>query len=138
MRKKIYIIIAIVLLSVMTGCNKKEEKPKDKIETVSNIELGKKQYIEQLKKIPIDGTDDYLFISKKVKWEVPDHGKDTTVSFTIMIPYILHVDGEDYNGIYYLASYETEAEDLNPKYIIEITNLTSNYETEVLITKKRI
>ena len=134
MQKKILISILVILsLFVITGCNKKE-KGKNKIEVVSNIEIGKKQYIKQLEKISIDGTDDYLIITEKRKWEEKKEGD--TVSFTIAIPYTLHVDGKDYSSQYYLGDYKEQEEDHNPKYKLTITNLTSNYETEVLIEKR--
>jgi len=138
MKKKILLILLVIIgISSITGCGKKENKnDNNNLKLVSNIELGKKQYIEQLKKISINGTDDYLIITEKRKWEVPEHEDGTTVSFTITIPYTLHVNGEDYSAEYYLGDYQQQTKDNNPKYDLIITNLTSNYETEVLIKKK--
>ena len=122
---------------IITGCGKNENpNGNGDLKLVSNIEIGKKQYIEQLKKISIDGTDDYLIITEKRKWEIPEHEEGTTVSFTIAIPYILHVNGKDYSSEYYLGDYQNQVKDSNPKYDLTITNLTSNYETEVLIKRK--
>lgn len=84
----------------------------------------------------IENTDDYFIITKKVKWEVPEHDSGTTVSFSIAIPYTIHVDGKDYNGNYLLNNSNQNTLDKNPKYNLEITNLTKNYETEVIVTKK--
>ena len=84
----------------------------------------------------IENTDDYFIITKKVKWEVPEHDSGTTLSFAIAIPYIMHVDGKDYNGNYLLNNSNQNTLDKNPKYNLEITNLTKNYETEVIVTKK--
>ena len=68
---------------------------------------------------------------------VKNNNKDgTTVSFTVTIPYTLHVDGEDYSSEYILGDWNSSSDDGNPKYYFEITNLTGNYETEVLITRK--
>ena len=138
MKKKIilFLLVIIGILSI-TGCSKKENKnDNNNLKLVSNIEIGRKQYIEQLKKISINGTDDYLIITEKRKWEVEEHEDGTTVSFTITIPYTLHVNGEDYSGEYYLGDNQQQTKDNNPKYDLIITNLTNNYETEVLIKEK--
>lgn len=133
MKKKILLILLVIIgMFSITGCGKKENN----LKLVSNIEIGKKQYIKQLKKIPIKGTNDYLIITEKRKWKVPEHEDGTTVSFTIAIPYTLHVDGKDYSSKYYLGDYQQQTKDDNPKYDLTITNLTSSYETEVLIKKK--
>lgn len=139
MKKKVVLLLLVFCaLFTITACGKKKEDKdgKDEIKFVSKIEIGKAQYIEQLKKVPIDGTDDYLIITEKRKWEVPEHEEGTTVSFTINIPYILHVDGNDYKGVYYLNDNQEQGDDKNPKYTLKITNLTSNHETEVLINNK--
>ena len=137
MKKKILVVlIVIVSFLIVTGCEKGKESGNGNKKVVSNIELGKKQYIEQLKKVTIDNTDDYLIITEKRKWEVPEHEDGTTVSFTITIPYTLHVNGVDYSAEYYLGDYQQQTKDNNPKYDLIITNLTNNYETEVLIKEK--
>ena len=139
-RKIVLLLLVFATLFIITGCKKKKDNSEgvDNIKIVSNIELGKKQYIEQLKKVSIDGTDDYLIITKKIKWEVPEHEDGETVSFAINIPYTLHVDGKDYSAQYCLNDCygQNQGVDGNPKYVFEITNLTSNYETEILINKK--
>ena len=136
--KKILLIGVLIMISIITitGCGKKEQPEGKKIQTVSTIEIGKEQYIDQLKKVPIEGTDDYLIITEKRKWEVPEHDEGTTVNFSIIIPYTLHVDGKDYSAEYYLGDYQEENKDGNPKYNLTITDLTSNYETKVLIENK--
>ena len=108
------------------------------IDTASKIEIGSETYIDQLEQIPIGDSDDFVIITEKRKWEVPEHEEGTTVSFTIQIPYTIHVDGVDYDGIYYLNDYKNDAENLdkNPKYSFEITDLTPTYETKVLIIEK--
>ena len=136
-RKIVLLLLVCAFLFTITGCGKNRVGA-DKVKSVSNIEIGKKQYIEQLKKVPINGTNDYLIITERVKWEVPEHEGGETVSFAINIPYTLHVDGKDYSAPYCLNDCygQNKSTDGNPKYIFEITNLTSNYETEVLVNKK--
>ncbi len=52
MKKKILLILLVIIgMFSITGCGKKENN----LKLVSNIEIGKKQYIKQLKKIPIKG-----------------------------------------------------------------------------------
>lgn len=108
------------------------------IDTASKIEIGRETYIDQLEQIPIGDSDDFIIITEKRKWEVPEHEDGAMISFTIQIPYTIHVDGVDYDGIYYFNDYENDAENLdkNPKYTFEITDLTPTYETVVLIKEK--
>jgi len=136
-RKIILLLMAFTILITITGCGKNKDGA-DKVKFDSNIEIGKKQYIEQLKKVSIGGTDDYLIITERVKWEVPEHEDGETVNFEINIPYTLHVDGKDYSAKYCINDCygKNKGTDGNPKYTFEITNLTSNYETEVLVNKK--
>lgn len=139
MKKKFILgLLVIVVLFTIIGFSKKRNThfATNNTNFVSNIEIGKKEYIEQLKKVSIDGTDDYLIITEKRKWEVPEYEEGTTVSFTIAIPYTLHVDGKDYSSEYYLGDSQVQGKDNNPKYDLEITNLTGDYMTEVLIKKK--
>ncbi len=148
MKKKSLLTVLIIMmlasmLFVLTGCKNNEGNNatnnttgSEPIKFESNIELDKKTYIEQLKKVQINGTDDYLIINEKRKWEVPDHPEGATISFTIAIPYTLHVDGKDYSATYELGSGKSSGKDNNPKYEFTITNLTKDYETEVLIKKK--
>ena len=147
--KKILVIglLVIVSLVTITGCkkdSKKDDRKDNKVDdivdtepTVDKIELGKGQYIEQLEKVYIEDTEDYLMITKKVKWEVPEQEKGTTTSFSIMVPYTLHVDGVDYPGEYQLGDYSKGANDQNPKYDFAIVDLSSNYETKILLNKKK-
>lgn len=117
-----------------TGCNKKEDKEK---KAKTSVVIGEKTYIEQLSKIKIEGTSDYFKITKKVKMDnLQEEDGDTTVSFTIGVPYVINVDGVDYEGTYVLGGYKQVSLDKNPKYTFEVTNLNGNYEIEVLINKK--
>ena len=134
--KKILVIAFISFLSIglITGCGKKEEK--EKIETVKNIEFGQKVYINQLEKVKINNTDDYVIITEKVTWPKEKGDGDTTVSSSIAVPYTINVDGVDYKGTYILGGYSDSANDGNPKYNFSIANVKDTYETQVLISRK--
>ena len=141
MKNKKIIIIGIVILIVIisiVGIIKiiKSKKSDNEITTVTQIELNSKQYINSLQKIKIGDTDDYLLVTEKVKWEVPNYGEGVTVSFAINIPYVISVDGTEYTGNYQLNDYTTRSSDKNPKYNIQFTNLTQNGEIEVVIIPK--
>ena len=136
MKKYLIVILLVLSVGIIVGCGKKKEDEQPTHEMYTTVEIGKKTYIEQQKNITIEGTEDYFIITEKVKWEVPEHDPDTTVSFSINIPYTMHVDGKDYTGVYQLNGYSESTMDKNPKYKFTITNLTKNYETEVLIEKK--
>ena len=141
MKNKKIIIIGIVILIVIisiVGIIKiiKSKKSDNEITTVTQIELNSKQYINSLKKVKIGDTDDYLLVTEKVKWEVPNYGEGVTVSFAINIPYVISVDGTEYTGNYQLNDYTTRASDKNPKYNIQFTDLTSNGEIEVVVMPK--
>ena len=128
------LIIVLVVFGVVKIINSK--KTGDEITTVTQIELNSKQYINSLKKIKIGDTDDYILVTDKVKWEVPNYGEGVTVSFAINIPYVISVDGTEYTGNYQLSDYTTRSTDKNPKYNIQFTDLTQNGEIEVVIMLK--
>ena len=138
MKKVLLILIMISCLVIVVGCNnKKDDESNDKrIQTVTNIELDKEQYIEQLKAIKINGTEDTIKIDEKVKWEVPEHKEGATVSFFIAIPYTIVVDGKEYKGVYELNDVNPAKLDSNPKYDFIIVNLTSEGDISIKITKK--
>lgn len=147
MRRKIVVLILVLLAGValftLSGCKQNENSVGNNTVNgtgehtiVSNLELGKKQYIEQLKKVQINGSEDYIIITEQRKWEVPEHEAGTTVSFAISIPYTIHVDGKDYSSECIIGDNSRKGKDENPKYSVEVTNLTKNYETEILINKK--
>ena len=130
------VIVLFLLLTVTTGCVLKKDNS-EKINQSKSVDLGKGTWVYQLQNISIKGTTDYFKIIKKVKWEIPKHEKGETVSFSISIPYIIHVDGVDYEGEYLMGSSENSIfKDDNPKYKLEVVNLTSNYEIKVLVTNK--
>lgn len=137
-----FAIVVILALGIFFMKSKQSDEPgnggtdSDKIKTVSQITLGSKQYINSLKKINISETDDYIMVTEDVKWEVPEHDKGETVSFSIAIPYIIVVDDVEYTGIYELGDYSKITGDKNSKYNFSVTNLTKNGEIEVLITTK--
>ena len=126
-------IIFVFIKSNNTPSITSESNPKT---TVSEITLNTKQYINQLEKIKIKDTNDSIMITKKVKWEVPEHKEGETISFSIPIPYTITVDGNDYNGIYELNDSDWNTKDNNPKYYLTITNLTKDGDIEVLIENK--
>ena len=134
------LIISLIIISIIliTTTKQKEKKSDNDNSTpaISEIELNSKQYINQLEKIKIKGTNDTIMITKKVKWEVPNHEKAKTISFAIAIPYTITVDGKEYDGTYHLGSFENKKTSNNPKYNFEVTNLTKDGDIEVLITKK--
>lgn len=139
--KKRVIIIFIISAILLSGCgignNRKTKKIEgEKIETVSKIKLGKRQYIEQLKPIKIENTEDTVMITSEVKWETPEHEPGTTISFSIPIPYTIEVDKKEYSGIYTLGESSWSTPDNNPKYEFNVMNLTSNGDIEILIRKK--
>ena len=136
MKKVITLFILGLSLFLITGCSLFTKAGSSPEKPTTKVKLGEKQYIEQQKRIKIENTDDYFIITEKVKWEVPEYEPGSTVSFAIDIPYTMHVDGKDYNGHYMLNNYSESTMDKNPKYKLEVTNLTKNYDTQVIITKK--
>ena len=147
-KKVLLVVLLIVVIVALVFCVIKfTNKPKVSnevnttnaidIEVASKITIGKETQINQLEQVPIGDSDDYLVINEKVKWEVPEHGEGTTVSFSIAVPYTIHVDGVDYDGTYYLGDTENKDKlDKNPKYDFSIVNLGPNYETKVLVKNK--
>ena len=136
MKKVITLFVLVISLVLITGCSLFTKAGSSPEKPTTKVKLGEKQYIEQQKRIKIENTGDYFIITEKVKWDVPDYGPGTTVSFAIDVPYTMHVDGKDYNGHYMLNNYTERTMDQNPKYKFAISNLTKNYETQVIITKK--
>ena len=136
MKKVITLFTLVISLVLITGCSLFTKAGSSPEKPTTKVKLGEKQYIEQQKRIKIENTGDYFIITEKVKWDVPDYGPGTTVSFAIDIPYTMHVDGKDYNGHYMLNNYSESTMDKNPKYKLEVTNLTKKYDTEVIVSKK--
>ena len=136
MKKVITLFILGLSLFLITGCSLFTKAGSSPEKPTTKVKLGEKQYIEQQKRIKIENTDDYFIITEKVKWEVPEYEPGSTVSFAIDVPYTMHVDGKDYNGHYMLNNYTESTMDKNPKYKLEITNLTKKYDTEVIVSKK--
>ena len=134
------LIISLIIISIIliTTTKQKEKKSDNDNSTpaISEIELNSKQYINQLEKIKIKGTNDTIMITKKVKWEVPNHEKAKTISFAIAIPYTITIDGKEYDGTYKKKKKKNKKTSNNPKYNFQVTNLTKEGDIEVLITKK--
>ena len=136
MKKVVTLFTLVISLLLITGCSLFTKAGSSPEKPTTKVKLGEKQYIEQQKRIKIENTGDYFIITEKVKLDVPDYGLGTTVSFAIDIPYTMHVDGKDYNGHYMLNNYSESTMDKNPKYKLEVTNLTKKYDTEVIVSKK--
>ena len=136
MKKVITLFVLVISLVLITGCSLFTKAGSSPEKPTTKVKIGEKQYIEQQKRIKIENTGDYFIITEKVKWDVPDYGPGTTVSFAIDIPYTMHVDGKDYNGHYMLNNYSESTMDKNPKYNIQFTDLTQNGEIEVVIMLK--
>lgn len=137
--KKIGIIIVVVAVIVVISAvviNSIKPKQSEDKKNVPQVTLDSKQYINSLEKINISGTNDYIMITKAVKWEVPEHTEDETVSFSISIPYTITIDEVEYNGIYELNDASGNTDDNNPKYNFSVTDLTQDGKIEVLITEK--
>ncbi len=130
---KKYLVVFICFVSLLlVGCSNNQENTTN----TNNIELGKEQYIKQLKKVNIDNTKDYIMVTSKVSWEPEEYEDGTTVSYSIIVPYLIHVDGKNYTGSYILGDDIEKNDDGNPKYDVTISDVNNSYETRVLITKK--
>ena len=155
MKKNILIgLVVLLIIGLVVGFI--AFKPKDKIDTtggedifnptiptVSEIELDAKQYINQLEKVKIKGTNDTLMITEKIRLGGPDekeYEKGTTISFANLIPYTFTVDGVEYPGTYTLGDREWYNEKAvkfnNPKYGLRVSNLTKDGDIEVVVTTK--
>lgn len=142
--KSLILLIIVVCTCFLTVCHNKKgdnnlpekETKNSNITTVSELEINTSQFINSLEKIKIKGTDDTIIITERVKWDVPYYGEGITVSFSVSIPYTFTVDGKDYNGIYELNDTAWNVPDNNPKYNLQVINLTKNGDIEVLITNK--
>ena len=141
MKNKVLILIGIVLIVILSiglimfVTNNKKEQPintiDNPIQTVSEIELNKEQFINSLEKIKINGSDDTFMITKKIDLT------GVTGSFSVSIPYTLTIDGVEYTGEYIMSSSNNNKtyNDNNPKYKVEITNYKKGY-IEVKLNKK--
>lgn len=98
---------------------------------VTEVDLGKRAWINSLTKIKIKGTNDYFEITEKVKWEVPKHEEGTTISFAIPIPYTFVVDGVKYNGVYELNDASWSKKDEGLDYNLRVVNLTKDGKIEI-------
>ncbi len=104
-------------------------------ESVDDITLGKENWIVQKNRYYINDND-YFEITDRVVWEVPEEcDGNTTCSFDINVPYIFYVDGQEYEGNYTLGDF-ARADDINPKFDLDIVNLTVEGFTKVKITEK--
>ena len=133
------ILLIVISLFIITGCNLNKEDSKsnysEKAKIADNIVLGEKVYIKQLKQFNISGTKDYFMVTEERNFNSNDNDN---VSWSISVPYKFNIDGIDYNGYCILGENE-KCVDNNPKYNISMTNLrkenNENY-SEILINKK--
>lgn len=103
--------------------------------TTTEIKLDEKSWIDSLTKINIKDRNDYFEITKKVKWEIPEHEEGATVSFAIAIPYTFVVDGKSFDGTYILDDANSSVKVEGTEYTLKVTNLTKEGKIEVLVTK---
>lgn len=115
------LIIAVILLFIYR--NKSE-----------SINLNEQTWINQLTKIKIKGTNDSFEITSFVKWQ-NNSTSDVQQSGTILIPYTFVIDGITYDGTYYLGD-DVYLEDTNPKYGLEIIDLTKEGDMQIMIKEK--
>lgn len=114
---------------------KYEKQETENINEVTEISLGERAWINSLTKINIKDTNDYFEITEKVKWEIPEHSEDTTISFSIPIPYTFVVNGVSYNGIYELNEASSSKVPDGLYYNLRVTNLTKDGKIQVEVTK---
>ena len=141
MNKKIILLITLlitvllVLTIIIININKKGDPEVTGPNYVDLITPKEYNWIHSLTKYDIKGTNDTFEITKAVKFDVDTGDGNTTVSFAIEIPYTITVDGTEYNGVYILGDI-AENEQYNPKYNVEVTNLTSDGAIEVKLEYK--
>lgn len=114
---------------------KYENQETESINEVTEISLGEKAWINSLTKINIKNTNDYFEIAEKVKWEVPEHSEDMTISFAIPVPYTFVVEGVSYNGIYELNHAIWSKRPKGLDYNLRVVNLTKDGKIEIEVTK---
>ncbi len=134
------IIIIVALVFIFVEINKQKNASNN--ETVTNsdekkIELNKECEIDTLTYVNIDGTSDYFAITDDAKWDAPDYGEGVTVSYGVNVSYDFIIDGKEYMGTYTLGDQaRVLKEDGNPKYKLEIKNLTDDGRVTILIKEK--
>lgn len=128
-----YSVPQIKVKGVKFICN--VDTNKEQINEVAEISLGENAWINSLTKVNIEGTNDYFEITKKVKWEIPEHLEDTTISFSIPIPYTFVVNGVSYHGIYELNDASSSKVPDGLDYNLRVINLTKDGKIEVEVTK---
>lgn len=114
---------------------KYEKQETESINLVTEMYLGERVWIDSPTKVNIKGTNDYFEITENVKWKVPKHSKDTTISFAIPVPYKFVVDGVSYNGIYELNDASWSKKDEGLDYNLRVVNLTKDGKIEIEVTK---
>ena len=105
----------------------------DELNKVTQITVGEEHWINALQEIKIGDTNNTLIITEEVKWPT-DIRSEKLVS--VAIPYEFTVDGEKYTGTYVLNAGRLNIDDNNPKYKIEVVNLTKSGSIKVLVSER--
>ena len=154
MPKKILILVVAITIIIVTIATVFEKNRKtnnsikneiingttidviDDIQTVTELQLNTSGYINSMEKVKIEGSNDYIIITDDVKWEFPELEEGETATFSFAVPYTIVADEEEYNGQFILGDFEQHKEDGNPKYNIEISDLTASGKIKVLVEEK--
>lgn len=150
MKKKIILCIVIILFVILlipasqilknsyikTIKNQNNASNKNKIETVTSVELNKEQLINTSTDIKINGTNDSFIINVDEVGNSPELEKGETISSSYIIPYQITVDGNTYNGIYWLGDSSFTEGDNNPKYNLKVLSPPSDGLISIIISQK--
>lgn len=140
MKKMIVIIIALlIIVGVILFINNKktEDKPNVPESDENNlIALDNKINIKSLNEYSIKDTNDSFKVTKSVKWVFPDLSAGETVSFEILIPYIIKENGTEYTGVYFLGDQERNEIDEACSYDLIVKNLDKEGNITIIINKR--
>lgn len=101
-----------------------------------NIKPGQKCWVHSLERYEIEGTTDEFYITDSVVWPTQASDNETEPKKGVEIPYTFSIDGKEYSGVYGLGVEVTTKNDNNPKYTIEVNNLTDRGEIQLTIKEK--
>lgn len=135
MKRKILIIISLIVILVVGGIlifiknNNKIAVNGDEL-----IILNEEKVIKAFVEYKIEDTDDTFVITEAVNF--PKIPENTTVSFDIIIPYTITVNGTEYQGIYYLGNSKRNEIDSNCNYDLEVNDLDKDGNITIKLRKK--